>query len=184
MKYLKFALFISLFSNFVIYSQVSKTIDENAQKPSNQTQAKEIVIQLTPRGYITLPKGYWAIMDYDMMDAWGGVIETLSGDFKIRFSDGIIVSVFDGQDKNIKWKKELKTENYSITYALADNGKTKRILAKIESANFSTQIQDDSDVDKFLEVISRYRTGRCEKCFNSRYTKGLKKYFEKLNNND
>ena len=115
------------------------------------------------------------------MDAWSGVIESLDGSFKIRFSDGTIVSVFDNKDKNIKWKKELKTENYSINYALEDRGKTKFILAKIKSANFSAQIQNDLDIDKFLEIISQYRTGQCEKCFNSRTTKYLKKFFEKQN---
>lgn len=148
------------------------------------THKKEIEIQLTPFGYISLPKGYWAYMDANYGDAWAGFIETLDSKYKIRFSDGLIVSVFDGEDKNIKWRKELKTENYSITYALADDGKTKRILAKIKSANFSTQIQDDSDVDKFLEIISSYQTGRCESCFNSQSTKGIKKVFEKLNKND
>lgn len=184
MKYLKLALFISLFSNFVVYAQDSKSINENAQQSSTQTQPKEITVQLTPFGYMALPKGYWAFMDYDMMDAWGSVIETLNGDFKIRFSDGIIVSVFDGEDKNIKWKKELKTENYSIIYALTDDGKTKRVLAKIDSSNFSTEIKNDSDIDKFLEVISRYRTGRCEKCFYSKTAKNLRKFFEKYNAND
>jgi thiol-disulfide isomerase/thioredoxin len=163
-----------------------KEIDKVLPKNTNTVEVKnkEIQVQLTPFGYISLPKGYWTFMDADYMDAWGGLIESLNGDFKIRFSDGIIVSVFDGEDKNIKWKKELKTENYSINYALTDNGKTKRVLAKIKSANFSALIENDSDVIKFLEIISKYRIGRCEKCFNSHNTKGLRKFFEKYNEND
>lgn len=186
MKKLLFIIFILLLSNLVVNAQNSEIKPDLTPKSSNQTEIKnkEIVIQLTPFGYISLPKGYWAYMDYNMMDAWGGIIEPLDGSFKIRFSDGIIVSVFDGENKNLKWKKELKTENYTINYALADDGKTKRILAKIGSANFSAQIKDDSEIEKFLEIISKYRKGRCESCFNSHYTKGLRKFFEKYNKND
>ncbi len=174
----------------ILRQEIDKVLPKNniqtAQNSLTETltKNKEIQIQLTPYGYITLPKGYWAYMDYDMMDAWGGIIETLSGDFKIRFLDGLIVSVFDGEDKNIKWRKELKTENYSINYALSDNGKNKRILAKIKSANFSAEIKNDSEIEQFLEIISKYRTGRCESCFNSHNTKRMKKVFERLNSND
>ena len=177
---------MSLFLNSIVSAQNSEVKSKvmPIPLPKIETNNKQIQVQLTPSGYISLPKGYWAFMDYDMMDAWGGLIELLNGDFKIRFSDGTIVSVFDGEDRNVKWKKELKTENYSINYALADDGKTKRILAKIKSANFSAQIQNHSEIDKFLEIISQYRTGRCENCFDSHYTKRLRKFFEKHNKND
>lgn len=174
----------------ILRKEIEKVLPNNKIQPAHNsltetlTKNKEIQIQLTPFGYITLPKGYWAYMDYNMMDAWGGIIETLSGDFKIRFSDGLIISVFDGEEKNIKWRKELKTENYSINYALSDNGKNKRILAKIKSANFSVEIKDDLDINKFLEIISEYRIGRCESCFNSHNTKRMKKVFEQLNKDD
>lgn len=186
MKQIFLIVFILISFNFVINAQISTTKGESGTESSksNDVKNREIVIQLTPFGYISLPKGYWAYMDYNMMDAWGGVIETLSGDFKIHFRDGIIVSVFDGEDKNIKWRKELKTENYSINYALADNGKRKNILAKIGSANFSAQIKDDSEIEKFLDIISKYRKGKCETCFNSHTTKYMRKFFEKYNKND
>lgn len=179
-------MFILLISGSSVFCQSSETKLEIFSAPSTKTDStkKAIQIQLTPFGYISLPKGYWAFMDYDMMDAWGGGIETLNGDFKIRFSDGLIVSIFDSEDKNIKWKKELKTENYSIIYALADDGKTKRILAKIGDANFATDFQNDADIDKFLDIIGKYRTGKCEKCLYSGNTKRLKKFFEKYNKND
>ena len=185
MKQLLLILFVLLCSSFVINAQNSEAKTSLAQNSSSQTKVKkEIVIQLTPFGYISIPKGYWAYMDADYMDAWGGLIESLDGSFKVRFSDGLIVSVFDGEDKNIKWKKELKTENHSINYALADDGKQKRILAKIKSANFSAKISNESDIDKFLEIIRHYRTGLCESCFSSHSTKGLRKIFEKYNKND
>lgn len=186
MNQFKIFLFIFLFSTLVVSAQTVKSIGETTPNNPNQPQPrnKEIVVQLTPYGYMTLPKGYWAYMDADYMDAWSGLIESLDGSFWIRFGDGIIESVFDKNNKNIKWRKELKTENNLITYALSEDGKTKLILAKIKTANFSADIQNDSDIDKFLEIISLYRTGRCETCFNSRNTKGLKKYFEKLNKND
>ncbi len=182
---MKFFLIIFLTLTLIsfISAQNSEVKSDITFKPSAKTELnnKEIEVQLTPFGYISLPKGYWAFMDADYMDAWGGFIESLNEDFKIRFSDGTVVSVFDGEDKNIKWKKELKTENYSIIYALTDDGKTKHILAKIESANFSAQIQNDSEIDMFLKIISQYRTGRCEKYFDSHNTKVLRKNFEKYN---
>ena len=115
--------FVLLISSLFVSAQKSEAKSEISSAPSIKTESekKEIQVQLTPFGYISLPRGYWAFMEADYMDAWSGIIETFEGDFKIRFSDGIIVSVFDGEDKNIKWKKELKTENYSINYALADN---------------------------------------------------------------
>ena len=167
-----------------VNAQTSEKAAPTVESQSVSKENKKILVQLTPFGYLTLPKGYWAYMTTDFMDAWIGIVETLNGDFKISFSDGIIVSVFKGEDKNIKWEKELKTENYTIIYALADDGKTKRILAKIESANFSTQIKDDSEIEKFLEIISNYRTGSCEQCFDSHYTKHLRKIFEKYNKID
>lgn len=185
MKQFLLILFVSLCSNFIVNAQNLEAKTVLSPNFSSQTKVKkEIVIQLTPFGYISIPKGYWAYMNADYMDAWSGLIESLDGSFKVSFSDGLIVSVFDGEDKNIKWRKELKTENYLINYALADDGKHKRILAKIKSANFSAKISNESDIDKFLEIIRQYRTGRCASCFNSHSTKGLRKIFEKYNKND
>ena len=98
-----------MYVNSFVSAQNSQVKPETA--PSNQPEAnyEQIQVQITPNGYISLPRGYWAFMDANYMDAWGGLIESLNGDFWIRFSDGIIVSVFDGEDKNIKWRKELKT---------------------------------------------------------------------------
>jgi GWxTD domain-containing protein len=84
---------------------------------SSSTQKK--VVQLTPFGYITLPTGYWAYMNTDYHDAWSGIIEPLNSTFKIRFSDGIIESIFDREKKHIKWRKQLNVDNYTIVYALA-----------------------------------------------------------------
>jgi GWxTD domain-containing protein len=147
-------------------------------------QIKRNIIQLTPYGYISLPKTYWAFMDTDYHDAWSGIIEPLDGSFQIRFFDGLIESIFDKQKKHIKWKKQLKTENYTIDYALAVYGETKHILAKINSATFQMKIMNDSDIDKFLEIIRNYQKGRCETCFDSHNTKNIKKVFEKLSEND
>lgn len=143
-------------------------------------------IQLTPLGYISLPKDYWAYMDSDYMDAWAGTIEPLIKDnkLKIKFSDGIIVPVFGGENKNIKWKKELITENNKIIYAFEDNGRTKKVLAKIKGANFSATIKDESEIKNFLEIIENYRSGKCEKCFYSGWTKPLKKFFLKQLSSD
>ena len=184
MKYFCLTSLLLLISSFQTAAQTSEKATSTVEPQAVSKENKKILVQLTPFGYLTLPKGYWAYMTTDFMDAWIGIVETLNGDFKISFSDGIIVSVFKGEDKNIKWEKELKTENYTIIYALADDGKTKRILAKIESANFSTQIKDDSEIEKFLEIISNYRTGSCEQCFDSHYTKHLRKIFEKYNKID
>lgn len=138
---------------------------------------KKKVVQLTPYGYITLPIGYWAYMDTDYHDAWSGIIEPLNSTFKIRFSDGIIESIFDRETKHIKWQKQLNTDNYTIDYALAVNKKNKVVLAKIKSATFQLTIENESDIDIFLEIIRNYRVGRCEKCFDSHNTKMLKKFF-------
>lgn len=173
---------LSLFATFITNAQNS---EEVKNKPADSVvKNKEISVQLTPFGYISLPRGYWAYMDADYMDAWGGIIEPLEGNFKIIYSDGIVVSVFDGENKNLKWKRYLETENGTITYALAENKKSKRILAKMWTANFSAQIKDDSDIERFLEIIKRYRRGRCESCFYSKNTKQLKKFFERQTKND
>ena len=119
-------------------------------------------------------------MQTDFMDAWIVVIESLDNKFKITLTDGTIRSIYNEEIKNSKWIKELKTENYLIKYALVEKKKSKLIVAKINSANFSAVIKNDSEIDKFLEIISLYRSGRCESCFSSK-TKGLKKYFEKRN---
>lgn len=184
MKYFLRFISLLLISLFSVNAQTSKTENENKSAPANLTENKRNVIQLTPFGYASLPKAYWAYMDNDWMDAWAGVIEPLNGSFKIRFSDGLVSSVFEGEDKNIKWRKELKAENNLITYALSDNGISKRILAKIGSANFSAKVENDAEIEKFLEIIGNYRKGRCENCFNSRTTKYLKKHFKKQIEND
>ena len=173
MKHTLFTIFISVFMFVVINAQTSDTKETESKLESVR------VFQLTPYGYISLPSNYWAFMDYDMVDAWGGIIESFDRSFRIRFSDGIIVSVFDGEDKNIVWKKELNTENGNITYALSENGQTKRVLAKIKGANFSAEVKNEAEIKRFLEIIKNYRTGKCEDCFNSRYTKRMKKYFER-----
>lgn len=175
-------IFLTLSLVFITNAQGA---EEVKNKPAESTgKSKEITVQLTPFGYISLPKGYWAYMDADYMDAWGGIIEPLKGDFKIWFSDGLVVSVFDGEDKKFKWKKQLVTDNGIIYYALTENKKSKLILAKIWTANFSAQIKDDSDIERFLEIIKRYRRGRCERCFYSKNTKQLKKFFERQIEND
>jgi hypothetical protein len=182
MKKILSIIFLFLLAVFIVKAQNPEEVKNKAADSTIKT--KEISIQLTPFGYIILPKDYWAYMDADYMDAWGGVIEPIKGDFKIIFSDGIMVSVFDGEDKNLKWKKQLVTDNGIIYYALAETKKSKRILAKIWTANFSAKIKDDSDVERFLEIIKRYRRGKCESCFNSKYTKQLKKIFERQIEND
>lgn len=178
-KYLGLLLFILFVSASNAQTTEKSLILQNPQSISKEN--KRNIIQLTPAGYISLPKEYWAYMNADFMDAWSGIIESLNNDFKISFTDGLIVSIFDKEIKNSKWKKELKTENYLINYALVEKGKNKLVIAKIHSANFSARIKDDSDIDKFLEIISQYRRGRCESCFYSGNTKQLRKYFEKRN---
>ena len=158
--------------------KVPKIIVDDTEKNEPST-VKTRVIQLTPFGYITLPKNYWAYMEKDWGDAWGGVIEPLDGSFQISFTAGLVNSAFENYAGKIKWKKELNMENGSIIYALAENASTKSILAEIKGANFTARIENDSDIEKFLEIIKNYRPGRCEKCFSSGTTKYLKKYFER-----
>lgn len=182
MKRVLSIVYLSLLAVFVIKAQTSEEVKD--ESTDSTVKSKEISVQLTPFGYISLPKGYWAYMNADYMDAWSGIIEPLEGDFKISFSDGLIVSVFDGEEKNLKWKKQLVTDNGIVYYGLAETKKSKRILAKIWTANFSAQIKNDSDIERFLEIIKRYRRGRCESCYDSRITKQLKKNFVRQIEND
>jgi DNA-binding MltR family transcriptional regulator len=118
-------------------------------------------------------------MDYDMSDAWSGTINPLDESFKIRFSDGIIQSVFENNSKNIKWQKKLNIGDNDINYAFVDHGNTKRVIAKIKSANFAAQIESESEIEKFLEIIKNYRSGRCEDCLDSRSTKRILQILKK-----
>lgn len=67
----------------ILKKEIENILPKNKPQvvPETLTENKEIQIQLTPFGYISLPKGYWAFMDYDMRDAWSGLIEPLDGDF-------------------------------------------------------------------------------------------------------
>ena len=150
-----------------------------AQTPRLET-SKDLPnrIQLTPYGYISLPKEYWAFMEVDYMDAWSGVIEPVSGKGpRIRFSDGLIVSVFDGHEK--VEKTQTKVGQNAITYLLVNNANGKQILAKVGSANFSAKIVTDDDKVEIFKIIAEYRNGRCENCLNSRNTKQMRSIFEK-----
>ncbi|HQZ94977.1 MAG TPA: hypothetical protein PLP21_01600 [Pyrinomonadaceae bacterium] len=150
-----------------------------AQTPKLET-SKDLPngIQLTPFGYIFLAKEYWAFMEVDYMDAWSGFIEPVFGKgLRIRFSDGLIVSVFDGHEK--VEKIETKIGQNTITYLLVNNANGKQILAKVGSANFSAKIVTDDDKLEFLKIIAEFRRGRCETCLNSRNTKQMRAVFEK-----
>lgn len=157
----------------------AQTVETNISSNPTQPSLPPNIIQLTPYGYISLPVSYWAYMEADFMDAWAGSIETLDATFKITYTDGIIVSIFDNEKSNFKWLNEIKTDDYTITYGLLDNGKIKQIIAKLKTVNFSAQIQNDADIDTFLEIISNYKTGRCDGCLSANNTKQMKRFFEK-----
>jgi len=138
-----------------------------------------MTVQLMPYGFIVLPRGYWAYMNTNWNDAWAGKIERFDGTSIIFFSGGLIQSPFEVFKKKIKWTKTSMTVDRQFVYSLVKTKKSKRVIANIDGVFFDSEIKDEAEIEGFLSIISRYREGRCESCFNSSWTKGMRKSLEK-----
>ncbi len=152
---------------------------KTSKEPEGQSKPG-MLVQLTPHGYIELPRGYWAYMLSDWMDAWSGYIENFDGTSRIYFAAGLIVSPFEKYKKEINWTKELRNDGIELTYALVEKDGSKRVIAAIKSAYFDQVIKDESEIEGFLKIVEKYKGGRCESCFDSRWTKSARKNLEKL----
>ncbi|MBK8813104.1 MAG: hypothetical protein IPN69_20555 [Acidobacteria bacterium] len=139
-----------------------------------------MTVQLTPYGYIELPRGYWAYMEKDYMDAWTGYIEKFDATSKIYFAAGLIQSPFEVYKDPMEWTKTLKIGDREFAYLLVKTNEIKRVIVSVGSHDFfDFGIKDEAEIDGFLKIIGKYRKGRCESCLNSRWTKGLRKSLEK-----
>lgn len=175
MKYTVVGALVILACWTVVAAQQNETT--TVKKPDGQSKPG-MTVHLTPFGYIELPRGYWAYMNRDMMDAWVGNIEKFDGTSTIYFAAGLIVSPFEEYKKDIKWTKELRNDGLELTYALVEKDGSKRVIASIKSTYFDHVINDESEIEGFLKVIEKYQGGRCESCFDSRWTKPMRKRLE------
>ena len=150
---------------------------KTSKEPEGQSKPG-MSVQLMPYGYIELPRGYWAYMLSDWMDAWSGYIENFDGTSRIKFSAGLIQPPFEVFKKEIKWTKTLEIDGFGITYALVERDGSKRVIASIKSAYFDQVIKDESEIEGFLKIVEKYKGGRCESCFDSRWTKPMRKRLE------